>query len=86
MGGDGGVGVEGEVVDGGGAAAMRWRVGRDERGLRGRERSAEGYPSTEIVSMGLEQFRDPAEMLKSFERDPEHFTFILGVLEALAGR
>jgi hypothetical protein len=40
-----------------------------------------GY--TEVVSMGIESFSDPAHMKTLHDRDPEHFLFILGVIKHL---
>lgn len=46
-------------------------VGRDY----GREQA------TEVVSVGMEYMTSPERMLQLYQRDPEHFFFMLGVLE-----
>ena len=40
-------------------------------------------PGTEVLSVGLEHFYDPARMRELYKGDKEHFYFILGVLEVL---
>jgi hypothetical protein len=37
--------------------------------------------STEVVAMGIENFTDPAAMLRLYERQPDLFDFVLGVTE-----
>jgi hypothetical protein len=45
------------------------------------------YPdATEIVSTGIERFADPNRMLDLFQQDPEHFEFILRMLQGLKPR
>lgn len=36
--------------------------------------------STEVVSMGIEHFTTPKDMLELYRRDPDHFHLILGIL------
>jgi SPP1 gp7 family putative phage head morphogenesis protein len=36
--------------------------------------------STEVVSMGIENFADPLKMAELYKKDPEHFNFIMGIL------
>jgi hypothetical protein len=36
--------------------------------------------ATEVISMGIENFIGPAEMAEFYNRDAEHFNFILGIL------
>jgi hypothetical protein len=37
--------------------------------------------ATEVLSMGLEHFASGARMVQLYERDPEHFLLILGILD-----
>lgn len=37
---------------------------------------------TEVISMGLEQMTDPKSIVKFYMKDPEHFNYIIGVLES----
>ncbi|MEQ8273462.1 MAG: Fic family protein [Deltaproteobacteria bacterium] len=37
--------------------------------------------STEVVSVGMEYLTSPERMLQLYQRDPEHFFFMMGVLE-----
>lgn len=39
--------------------------------------------NTEVISMGLERFSSPAAMVEFYQKDPEHFMLILGVLQSL---
>jgi len=42
------------------------------------------YPdATEVITTGLDTFVDPERMLELFQRDPEHFELILGMLRTL---
>jgi hypothetical protein len=41
------------------------------------------YPSTEVVSMGLEQFASPRAMAQFYLKDKEHFALTLGIIESL---
>jgi hypothetical protein len=36
--------------------------------------------ATEIVTMGAERFTSPRQMLDLYARDPEHFLFVLGLM------
>jgi len=36
--------------------------------------------STEVISMGVENFRDPKQMSSFYKQDPEHFNFVLGAI------
>jgi SPP1 gp7 family putative phage head morphogenesis protein len=36
--------------------------------------------ATEVISMGLQHFTDPEEMLKFYREDPEHFRFVVGAV------
>jgi hypothetical protein len=36
--------------------------------------------STEVISMGIEQFADPKQMVSFYGRDPGHFNFVLGAI------
>jgi hypothetical protein len=38
----------------------------------------DGY--TEVISMGIENFADPAKMVQFYKKDPEHFNLIMGIL------
>ena len=45
-----------------------------------------GYKNTsgsEVISMGLQQFTNPAQMAEFARKDFEHFVFIIGVLDSL---
>ena len=35
---------------------------------------------TEVISMGVELFRDPKQMSSFYKKDPEHFNFVLGAI------
>lgn len=39
--------------------------------------------NTEVISMGLERFSNPASMVEFYQKDPEHFMLILGILQSL---
>jgi hypothetical protein len=39
--------------------------------------------NTEVISMGLERFHSPAAMVEFYQKDPEHFMLILGILQSL---
>lgn len=43
------------------------------------------YPdgATEVISMGLESFNNPRTMVNLYQRDPEHFFLILGILDQI---
>jgi hypothetical protein len=36
--------------------------------------------STEVISMGVEQFANPSRMAMFYKKYPEHFNFILGAI------
>jgi hypothetical protein len=36
--------------------------------------------STEVISMGVEQFANPPRMAMFYKKYPEHFNFILGAI------
>nr|WP_255217132.1 DUF4157 domain-containing protein [Myxococcus sp. AM010] len=38
-------------------------------------------PATEVVTMGLERFTRPKAMAELYRQDPEHFFYVLGVLQ-----
>jgi hypothetical protein len=39
--------------------------------------------NTEVISMGLERFSSPASMVEFYQKDPEHFLLVLGILSNL---
>lgn len=41
------------------------------------------YKTTEAFSMGFQHFHSPEAMVKFYERDPEHFQLIVGILSTL---
>ncbi|WNZ59183.1 DUF4157 domain-containing protein [Myxococcus sp. MxC21-1] len=43
-------------------------------------------PATEVVTMGLERFNNPMEMAQLYRQDPEHFFYVLGVVQRTRAR
>ncbi|WP_228558532.1 DUF4157 domain-containing protein [Myxococcus sp. AB056] len=45
-----------------------------------------GDPATEVVTTGIERFLSPYEMMKLYRQDPEHFFYVLGVIQRTRAR
>ncbi|GHG84644.1 DUF4157 domain-containing protein [Comamonas sp. JC664] len=43
-------------------------------------------PATEVVTMGLERFNRPGAMAQLYRQDPEHFFYVLGVIQRTRAR
>ncbi|WP_426752914.1 eCIS core domain-containing protein [Myxococcus sp. Y35] len=43
-------------------------------------------PATEVVTMGLERFNSPTKMAQLYRQDPEHFFYVLGVVQRMRAR
>ncbi|WIG98010.1 DUF4157 domain-containing protein [Myxococcus sp. SDU36] len=43
-------------------------------------------PATEVVTMGLERFTKPKAMAELYRQDPEHFFYVLGVIQRTRAR
>ncbi|WP_418766694.1 eCIS core domain-containing protein [Myxococcus xanthus] len=43
-------------------------------------------PETEVVTMGLEHFENPSTMVALYRQDPEHFFYVLGVIQRTRAR
>lgn len=46
----------------------------------------DGDPATEVVTTGIEHFLTPYEMMKLYRQDPEHFFYVLGVIQRTRAR